>query len=247
MNSWKKVPYAALTSILFPLVLVIIMKTLISCILLGVWIAVVFVFLLRIMDKQLEEQRRHITQRMENTAISTLNHHRHDWMNDLQVLYGYIRLGKADKSIQAVERIKERVTEESKISKLGISSLVFYLQSYRTSGSPLELHVEVEEGLRLDTLISPEDGEMLTGAIADTVRAYQFSNRSSWGEIRKLMILFHQDQGDIIVRFEGEKVSPESEAWSNLFTIKQGKKVKVEAEPTSEEDALFQFRVTCGM
>ncbi|WP_160036364.1 Spo0B domain-containing protein [Paenibacillus sp. An7] len=247
MNSWKKVPYAALTSILIPLVVVIISKSLISCLMLSIWIVGVFVFICKRIDKQLEEQRRHITQRMENAAIATLNHHRHDWMNDLQVLYGYIRLGKADKSIQVVERIKERTTEESKISKLGISSLVFYLQSYRTSGSSLELHIEVEEGLRLDTLISPEDGEILTGAIADTVRAYQFSSRSSWGEIRKLMILFHQDQGDIIVRFEGEKVSPETEAWSNLFTIKQGIKVKVKAEHAAEEHALFQFRVTCGI
>lgn len=247
MNSWKKVSYAVVLSILIPLSIVIITKTLISCIVLSVWIAAAFLYVFRSMDKQLEEQRKHITHRIESAAISTLNHHRHDWMNDLQVLYGYIRLGKTDKSIQAVERIKERVTEESKISKLGISSLVFYLQSYRTSGSPIELHVEVEAGLRLDTLISPEDGEMLTGAIADTVRAYQFSNRSSWGEIRKLMIIFYQDQGDIIVRFEGEKILPESEAWSNLFSIKQGTKVKVEAEQINGENSLFQFRVTCGI
>ncbi|MCM3785786.1 Spo0B domain-containing protein [Neobacillus mesonae] len=245
MNHWKKMPLAVSCSVIFPLVLVIISKTLIFCILLLLWIAAVIFYVIRAADKQLEEQRRLTKQRMEDAAISVLNHHRHDWMNDLQVLYGYIRLGKSDKSIQTVERIKERMTEESMISKLGMPSLIFYLQSYRVSGSLLELRVEVEEGLRLDALISPEDGEMLTGAIADTVRAYQFSNRSSWGEIRHLLIHFGQDQGDVIVRFEGERISSDTEAWSNLFTMKQGTKVK--PEPPATGDALIQFRVTCGI
>ncbi|MFD2703116.1 Spo0B domain-containing protein [Paenibacillus shunpengii] len=245
MNYWKKVPLAVSCSVIFPLVLVIISKTLISCILLAFWLGAVLFYLFKTVDKQLEEQRHQTQQRMEDTAISVLNHHRHDWMNDLQVLYGYIRLGKNDKSIQTVERIKERMTEESKISKLGVPSLIFYLQSYRISGSPVVLSVEVEDGLRLDTLISPEDGEMLTGTIADTVRAYQFSNRSSWGEIRHLLIRFGQDQGDVIVRFEGERIASESEAWSNLYTMKQG--TKVIAEPPATGDALIQFRVTCGI
>ena len=42
------------------------------------------------------------------TAIRTLNHHRHDWMNDLQVLYGYIRMNKPDKSVECVENIRDR-------------------------------------------------------------------------------------------------------------------------------------------
>lgn len=233
MNYWKKVPLAVSCSVIFPLVLVIISKTLISCILLALWLGVVLYYVFKAVDKQLEEQRRQTQQRMEDTAISVLNHHRHDWMNDLQVLYGYIRLGKNDKSIQTVERIKERMTEESKISKLGVPSLIFYLQSYRISGSLVVLSVEVE------------DGEMLTGTIADTVRAYQFSNRSSWGEIRHLLIRFGQDQGDVIVRFEGERIASESEAWSNLYTMKQG--TKVIAEPPATGDALIQFRVTCGI
>ncbi|WDH97852.1 Spo0B domain-containing protein [Paenibacillus urinalis] len=146
MNYWKKVPLAVSCSVIFPLVLVIISKTLISCILLALWLGVVLYYVFKAVDKQLEEQRRQTQQRMEDTAISVLNHHRHDWMNDLQVLYGYIRLGKNDKSIQTVERIKERMTEESKISKLGVPSLIFYLQSYRISGSLVVLSVEVEDG-----------------------------------------------------------------------------------------------------
>ncbi|MFD2880227.1 Spo0B domain-containing protein [Paenibacillus rhizoplanae] len=79
--------------------------------------------------RQYEEELRIQENTLQQAANRTLNHHRHDWMNDLQVLYGYIQLGKPDKSVQCVERIKERIALDSRIAKLGVPSLVFYLQS----------------------------------------------------------------------------------------------------------------------
>jgi len=182
---------------------------------------------------------------MEKTAIASLNHHRHDWMNDLQVLYGYLRLGKLDKSLQCVERIKERVTEESRISRLGIPSLVFYLQSFRASGMALELHVEIEDELQLSALVSPEDGESLTGAIADAIRAYQYGGgRSSWGEVRKLTLNFGQDHGDVVVRLDGDQ-TPDPETLRQLTAVLKGKKVRTEQFPS--EDTFIQFRMPCGI
>ena len=71
-------------------------------------------------------QAQAIIRNVEQTAIQMLNHHRHDWMNELQILYGYIQLGKLDKTVGSVERIKDRMATESRISKLGIPSLVLF-------------------------------------------------------------------------------------------------------------------------
>ncbi|WP_434756451.1 Spo0B domain-containing protein [Paenibacillus amylolyticus] len=163
MKSWKRVPWIAACSLVIPLVFVMLYPAAFASVVCALWSVAAMSISVYAMKRQAEAERKTIIQSMERTAIASLNHHRHDWMNDLQVLYGYLRLGKLDKSLQCVERIKERVTEESRISKLGIPSLVFYLQSFRASGVALDLHVQVEEELQLSALVSPEDGESLTG------------------------------------------------------------------------------------
>lgn len=134
MRSWKRVPWIAACSLVIPLVFVVLYPAPFASVVCALWSVAAMSISVYALKRQAEAERKTIIQSMEKTAIASLNHHRHDWMNDLQVLYGYLRLGKLDKSLQCVERIKERVTEESRISKLGIPSLVFYLQSFRASG-----------------------------------------------------------------------------------------------------------------
>ncbi|PWW35429.1 sensor kinase SpoOB-type protein [Paenibacillus pabuli] len=245
MKSWKRVPWIAACSLLIPLVFVMLYPVVILIAVYALWSVAVLFVSVNVMKRQAEAERRTIIQSMEKTANASLNHHRHDWMNDLQVLYGYLRLGKLDKSVQCVERIVERVNEESRISRLGIPSLVFYLQSFRTSGVALELHVVVEEELQLSALVSPEDGESLTGAIADAIRAYQYGGgRSSWGEVRKLTLNFGQDHGDVVVRLDGDQ-TPDPETLRQLNAVLKGKKVRTEQLPS--EDTFIQFRMPCGI
>src|SRR6478736_3577198 len=103
MKSWKRVPWIAACSLLIPVVFVMLYPALISSVVCALWSVAVLLISVNAMKKQAEAERRAIIQSMEKTAIASLNHHRHDWMNDLQVLYGYLRLGKLDKSVQCVE------------------------------------------------------------------------------------------------------------------------------------------------
>ena len=57
-----------------------------------VWIAAASAFWIYSERKQHEEKQKRMIQALKLSAVRTLNHHRHDWMNDLQVLYGYARL-----------------------------------------------------------------------------------------------------------------------------------------------------------
>lgn len=84
--------------------------------------------------------------RLHRSFLQTLSHQRHDWMNEIQLLYGYLRLGKPDKAIAVVDRIRQQGERESRISRLGIPELAVYLLSFRSSSGVLRLEIEVEEG-----------------------------------------------------------------------------------------------------
>jgi len=75
--------------------------------------------------------------------IDTLSHARHDWMNDLQLLLGYVQLRKYDKIAQYVDMLKQRMTEESRASKLGHPGLIEALVTYKTRITPYEFVLRI--------------------------------------------------------------------------------------------------------
>ncbi|AIQ20073.1 MULTISPECIES: Spo0B domain-containing protein [Paenibacillus] len=246
MKSWKSFVWAVMLSVLLPLGLVYWHTSLFTCLLLGIWVAGVLAFSFIYNRRHFEEELRIQEKTLQQAANRTLNHHRHDWMNDLQVLYGYIQLGKPDKSVQCVERIKERIALDSRIAKLGIPSLVFYLQSFRTFRSNLELEVQVEEGLQLEDKLSQEKGDELTSVIMQTVRAYQYSGLVPQGDTQRLRLSFIQDGGDILISFEGEGEHSNPELLQGqIYNIVQGKIMK--AEQLEQDRAHVKLRLPLEM
>ncbi|MCJ8013781.1 Spo0B domain-containing protein [Paenibacillus sp. KQZ6P-2] len=245
MKSWKTLLAIIALTVVIPLYFVILDKSLIWGIVLVLWVAAVLAGGFVVITRRWEKQEQALLRSFEETAIRTLNHHRHDWMNDLQILYGYIQLGKIDKAVQCVDRIKERMNQESKISKLGIPSLVFYLQSFRTSNSNLELEIAVDQHMQLEKL-SPQDGAELAAVIMQTIRAYQYSGKISWGDTRKLLLSLRQDGQEIIVSFEEDGSIGSSELLKEqIYNVVQGKRMK--AEQIHPSHASFELRVPCEL
>ncbi|MFU1797226.1 Spo0B domain-containing protein [Paenibacillus azoreducens] len=245
MKSWKSILAVFVISLGVPLYFVIQDKSLIWSIVLALWVAAVLAGGYVVISRRHEHEKQILLRSFEEAAIRTLNHHRHDWMNDLQILYGYIRLGKIDKAVECVERIKERMNQESKISKLGIPSLVFFLQSFRTNGSNLELEIAVDQDMQLDKL-SPRDGADLATVIMQTIRAYQYSGKVSCGETRKLLLGLRQNGPEIIVCFEVEGAVGDPELLKEqIYNVVQGKKMK--AEQLHPSQASFELHVPCEL
>ncbi|HWO55767.1 Spo0B domain-containing protein [Paenibacillus sp. FSL M7-1455] len=243
MKSWKCILAIIAASVVVPLYFVVRDKSFIWSIVLMLWVAAALAGGFVIMSRRQEEERQTLLRGFEESAIRTLNHHRHDWMNDLQILYGYIRLGKIDKAVECVERIKVRMNRESKISKLGIPSLVFFLQSFRTANSDLELEVDVDQDIQLDKL-SPRDGADLAAVIMETVRAYQAGGKASWADTRKLYLSLRQNGPEIVVGFEGEGPMGDPELLKQqIYNVVQGKRMK--AEQLHPSQASFLLRVPC--
>jgi len=113
--------------------------------LLGLWLVASIMYLHR-------EERLRRKSESDRHLIRTLSHHRHDWMNELQVLYGYIRLKKYEKLQDYVDKIKETVMQESYISKLGDPQLVAYLLSFRVDKRNMALEIEFEQEIELQSL-----------------------------------------------------------------------------------------------
>lgn len=204
MKDRKAVAIGAGILILIPLILFYFNKSVILHLVLCVWLVAVFVGYVLYARRQNELERLRLVESLQHTAAATLAHHRHDWMNDLQILYGYIQLGKHDKLMVCLDRIRERMAAESKISKLGNPSLVFYLQSFREVNNSVQLEVQIEDELELGKLLDQEASNRLSEAIMETVRAYQYAGRSSWGEIIGLKMSMYREEDEVVVRFERE-------------------------------------------
>jgi hypothetical protein len=84
--------------------------------------------------------------------IHLFNHYRHDWMNEIQLVYGYVKLKKYDKLEALMETIRTKVQHESHISKLGVPELVVYLFSSQAGEKELKLDVEMKQEIHLNEL-----------------------------------------------------------------------------------------------
>ncbi|SDD23589.1 Sensor_kinase_SpoOB-type, alpha-helical domain [Paenibacillus sp. UNCCL117] len=92
-------------------------------------------------------------------TLRLINHYRHDWMNDIQVLMGYIQLKKYDKLPAMMEKIKDKVQQESLIAKLGIPSLILCLLAFQAEVKELRLDIRMNEEIRLHELPGWEEVE----------------------------------------------------------------------------------------
>jgi hypothetical protein len=103
----------------------------------------------------------------EEQLIRLLNRYRHDWMNDIQVLFGYIQLKKYDNLPDYVDKIRHKIGQESYIARLGVTPLVAYLFAFREQTDKLQLEVEMEDEIRLDKL--PLDKDEAARLIVDVI------------------------------------------------------------------------------
>lgn len=208
MGRLASLKYVAATSLLLPVSAALMWpgRLWIVAVLIA-WLIAVSALWIKADRMNCQERMSRTVHAMQHAGIRTLNHHRHDWMNDLQVLYGYIRLGKLDKSIQYVEKIRERMAGESAVAKLGVTSLVSYIQSFRTLTNSLTLEVAIQEGLNLSDMALDEEGVAHT--IMETINAYRFAAKTGYEAPSMLRVELSHDDAALYAAFyyEGELIN----------------------------------------
>ncbi|GIP31377.1 Spo0B domain-containing protein [Paenibacillus sp. J2TS4] len=188
-----------------------------------------------------ELERRRLQCTHDERLVQTVNHHRHDWMNDFQVLLGLLKLKKYDSMQPYMDNIRVRMHQESCMAKLGSSSLIAYLMSFRTKRRPLELEMCVEQEINLAELSVGAD--QVVEVLQSTVEHYCRCAEETDGEPNQLSIELGVEMEDLLldcVYSGGYRVDKLREAVSELRR-KCGSRAHLEAE-LDEDKAVLTFR-----
>ncbi|MCG7410215.1 Spo0B domain-containing protein [Paenibacillus sp. ACRRX] len=181
-------------------------------------------------------------------ALELMNHQRHDWMNDLQLLYGYVRLNKIDKLPHCVETIKARMMEESRIAKLGFPELVLFLLQNRVSGGTMPLQIRLTEQIELDRIGLSTSGEQLTELIIQIVQTFRLTPKQN-DEIMELQLQLIHESNELIIRceYEGKLLQPDEVARQLKQTATE-RGVRLEQLSTKQHDNgihIYQWIIPC--
>lgn len=131
--------------------------------------------------------------------IRLLNHYRHDWMNEIQVLFGYVKLKKYDKLESLMEKIRYKVQVESYIAKLGAPDLIVYLLAYQTEVKEITLSIVMEQEIHLDEL--PIDMHRIHGIIRAVMEAFKDNARQCVDGEHSLVLHLIREQERLVIDF----------------------------------------------
>jgi hypothetical protein len=186
---WLVQPWGQLGSVLFCMAVML-------SVMLGI------VFILRWKKEQVQLQQ---TEEIKQI----LNRQRHDWMNHVQVLMGYVSLNKTDRLKEYLQKLIRIASEERKIAQLRFSPLIVTLL---TLGMKYQ---EWEWSVRLDASFSPtsEEDEKKLALILEQILQWVVSKgkeRSDWIKIQ--VVLAQEDQAKLI-RIEVFQDDQQETAW----------------------------------
>ncbi|QKS70758.1 Spo0B domain-containing protein [Paenalkalicoccus suaedae] len=75
--------------------------------------------------------------------LDVLRHYRHDRLNDLQLIKGYLKIGRLDKVEAIVELVVQQAFNESRLSSMGFDQFAKRLISYNWESRPFIVQYEV--------------------------------------------------------------------------------------------------------
>jgi stage 0 sporulation protein B (sporulation initiation phosphotransferase) len=77
--------------------------------------------------------------------IHYLKHYRHDWLNHIQIIKGYLSLEKIEQAQKFLDQVIVDTHYESKISQLGDTDLSYFLLTFNWRQDKVVLDIEFEE------------------------------------------------------------------------------------------------------
>ncbi|RJS59826.1 Spo0B C-terminal domain-containing protein [Bacillus sp. PK3_68] len=77
------------------------------------------------------------------TIIRALQHARHDWMNHIQLIKGYIALGKIEEAERVIERAVMQAKQEAHVCNLSLPELAKTLITFNWEAHSFQLEYEV--------------------------------------------------------------------------------------------------------
>lgn len=148
---------------------------------------------------KLKEEQNWLSEQPE-MVLHVLNHIRHDWLNHLQVLFTFFRLGRTDEGISYIKRVTEEMKLESAVARLNSPLLSVFLLTFPAFHSDLRLDLEIEEGTDLSRVNVPQTilYEWFSQLVFTVQKGYEKGE-----EVREsLGISFAPDEQGVLVSFD---------------------------------------------
>lgn len=169
----------------------------------------------------------------EWTLVETLRHARHDWMNDIQIVKGYLALSKLDEAARAADHIIVKAAQESKLCNLGMPGMAELFITFNWSNHLFRLEYEV-------------DDDVASGLADDQLVLVYFSQFFSLIERHiveykdhQLFVRFSEADDQLLVRMEWMGALSEQPVF-----IDQAAALKQESTVTETEDSEILIEAT---
>lgn len=127
--------------------------------------------------------------RMKADFLHTLNHYRHDILNELQLVKGYLSLNKIEKAQKCIDHIVIRANEDTQVCQIGAPNLVYFLLNQRMTQQKMRVDIDLDV-LKQHMLIMTRMGDDILSIIQGII-----------GSLEK--ICQEQMENDLLIVFEG--------------------------------------------
>ena len=130
-------------------------------------------------DKLVERLDKDITISEErHRFLESLSLQRHDWLNHVQVIMGYLKLKRYDLCEDYMLKITEMTNNESRIAALGHDELVSFLLTYPALHKEMKLEFQVPKLINLNGFGHDEKQRFcyLVRGIIETYREFSLPN-----------------------------------------------------------------------
>lgn len=183
-----------------------------------------------------------VTMRGKQEFIDYLKHYRHDWLNHIQVVKGYITLGKAEDAQRYLDGVIIRSLEESKISQLGDPNLAYFLLTYNWRQDRVIMDVEIDQN-SVDISSIGKDYPYLLSWIKELTTMVE--KECDHEDENHLLIVFYIDDLGLVVKVDFEGAWSEISGRSAILALKESVK-KDQGTLVIEDHDTSQFRFEIG-
>lgn len=128
--------------------------------------------------------------------IACMNIKRHDWLNHIQVMKGYLSLNKHDRLQSYLNHVLNEVEQESCICHLGYTPLSRYLLTHNMLAKDILLDIHIMHGLKVE---NDRQGERLLNTIKEVEHFLHHTCGTLLGEPLKIGITLAPHEKDIML------------------------------------------------
>lgn len=145
------------------------------------------------------DERRLFTHQTDQ-LLTVLNRQRHDWLNHVQVLLGYLHLNRTEQGEAHLKRIAQMAMQESMVARLNSSLLSVFFLTFNALNNELLLEVDVCNHVDLTRVVlNEQDLFQLVSEILCTVNDHV--DQSGY-EAASMQLSLQMDERGVHFRFD---------------------------------------------